>query len=249
MLSQNIVPLSAGILALLLGSILLWQGVRGWRIGEDYYCVKCGYNLTDVTSDVCPECGIGKVSADVIRGKYQRHRSFLVAGGMAAICGLMCLTVLIATTVPPWQVHAIRSGQMQFGHLMSFLEQRMDRGRRAIEYTLAYGDSEPEPNGMLLPWTQMNPDRLEQVFLELQQRVRSAPFSTSVKDSVVGHIDDAVALIRSEIRPRYEKPLASMTSLDRKALISCLDRLQQHYDQLKFDLRRGIDGLSQSGSP
>jgi len=74
---------------LLFGIALFVWGVRGRRVGSEPHCRKCGYNLTGLLSEHCPECGADITDANVVIGRRQRRRPPLIAG---------LLLLIIATT-------------------------------------------------------------------------------------------------------------------------------------------------------
>ena len=56
---------------LLLGLWLLKTGLWPRRRGDTPYCRKCGYNLTALTSERCPECGSIVARAGTVRGELR----------------------------------------------------------------------------------------------------------------------------------------------------------------------------------
>jgi hypothetical protein len=76
--------------ALACGSLLLWAGSRGRRVGHHPTCRRCGFNLTGRPqgSYVCPECGSDlKQPRAVAVGDLVRKPVFLVAGVAAVVVG------------------------------------------------------------------------------------------------------------------------------------------------------------------
>lgn len=72
-----------------LGATLIVLGCRGRRVGDAPHCRKCGYNLTGLPSEACPECGSSCTGRGVAVGRKQRLRSAIVAGLVATIAGLV----------------------------------------------------------------------------------------------------------------------------------------------------------------
>jgi hypothetical protein len=65
---------------LVAGALLI---VRGWprRRGPTPHCRKCGYNLTALTSNRCPECGASlKEQRSIVYGERHARRLLLVVG-------------------------------------------------------------------------------------------------------------------------------------------------------------------------
>ncbi len=66
--------------ALVLGLVLVVRGLRGRRVGDTPFCRKCGYNLTGLLTEQCPECGTTTVARHVVIGVRRRRRVSLVLG-------------------------------------------------------------------------------------------------------------------------------------------------------------------------
>lgn len=81
-----VVPGIAGIVALRRG---LWPRRRG----STPYCAGCGYNLTMLTSDRCPECGADTTPAGAIVTGERRRRLGLI------LLGVGCLLVAVSPVV------------------------------------------------------------------------------------------------------------------------------------------------------
>src|SRR5262245_57686450 len=69
----------ATAVAAVLGAALLIRGWRGRRVGTDPHCRKCGYNLTGITSERCPECGTPHLDNPVL-GQFRRRYRLVLAG-------------------------------------------------------------------------------------------------------------------------------------------------------------------------
>ncbi len=72
---------AAIVLALGLG--LLIRGLIGRRLGAELRCRRCKYDLTNLQSQTCPECGIALSPKTTQTGLCRRRRASLVAGGLA----------------------------------------------------------------------------------------------------------------------------------------------------------------------
>ncbi len=55
------------------GCVLFICGLRGRRVGDEPRCRKCGYNLTGLTSERCPECGTAASGKNVVVGIRRRR--------------------------------------------------------------------------------------------------------------------------------------------------------------------------------
>jgi hypothetical protein len=79
----------AGILGVL-GCLLIWRGWRVRRRGETPRCRKCDYNLTGLTSDRCPECGLSLETGALVHGERYRRWWWAVLGvvfmALAGVC-------------------------------------------------------------------------------------------------------------------------------------------------------------------
>ena len=72
-------------MVLLAGAIVLLKiGLWPQRKGGTPYCRRCGYNLTGVGADVCPECGALRSGRMTIYGERQR-RGWLALGGVVLL--------------------------------------------------------------------------------------------------------------------------------------------------------------------
>ena len=70
--------------ATIAGALLVIRGLRGRRVGQTPFCRKCGYNLTALESERCPECGGGLGESSVVVGVRHRRRG-LVGTGVALL--------------------------------------------------------------------------------------------------------------------------------------------------------------------
>ncbi len=73
-------PLIALAVLLPVGCVLFIYGLRGRRVGNEPRCRKCGYNLTGLTSEQCPECGSAASDKNVVVGVRRRQWRALVLG-------------------------------------------------------------------------------------------------------------------------------------------------------------------------
>jgi hypothetical protein len=68
---------------LILGTVLIWIGMRGYRMGDHPVCRRCGYDLFGSPREnvVCGECG-GSLAApaSVVIGHRRRRPGFVIAG-------------------------------------------------------------------------------------------------------------------------------------------------------------------------
>lgn len=75
-------------LGLLAGLFLLILGLRGRRVGDRPYCRRCGYDLTGLSSDTCPECGLTNATKLAVYGRRKPVR-------LAVVSGLVLVIVLL----------------------------------------------------------------------------------------------------------------------------------------------------------
>lgn len=87
--------IAGSIWLLILAAVLLANGFRPKRHGNTPFCARCGYNLTGLSGEVCPECGdpYGRPGGTVF-GTRQRRTGNLVAG-------IVLLGVAAANLVTP----------------------------------------------------------------------------------------------------------------------------------------------------
>jgi len=77
------------VAVLVAGVILVKWGLWPRRRGTTPYCRACGYNLTGLTSEQCPECGHALAGGNVVYGRRHR-RAFL------AVLGILCVVLSVA---------------------------------------------------------------------------------------------------------------------------------------------------------
>ena len=82
-----------------LGAVLLLLGLLGRRVGDAPHCQRCGYNLTGLTSNRCPECGGGIELDAVTHGAHHRRRGFLASGVVLLLFAAMAWRTLIQRIV------------------------------------------------------------------------------------------------------------------------------------------------------
>ncbi len=82
------------LIPLVLGLWLLVRGLRPKRRGDTPYCAACGYNLTGLAGELCPECGEDyRQTGGTVYGTRRSRPLSTIGGAMClAICGVM-LTV------------------------------------------------------------------------------------------------------------------------------------------------------------
>lgn len=72
-----------GVACVLLGLVLLDRGFRRSRRGTAPHCRKCGYNLTGLPSNRCPECGTVVTAKTVVLGERRRRLALILPGLVA----------------------------------------------------------------------------------------------------------------------------------------------------------------------
>jgi predicted RNA-binding Zn-ribbon protein involved in translation (DUF1610 family) len=74
------------LLLYLIGLRWLVLGLRGRAIDDHPLCVRCGYDLSRLPADQCPECGSALIRAGAVRvGHRQRRIGLVVAGGLIVL--------------------------------------------------------------------------------------------------------------------------------------------------------------------
>ncbi len=81
-----------GITALM----LLRRGLWPARRGSVPFCRKCDYNLTDLTSDRCPECGILLSEKTIVHGQRHRRAGLIIAGVLFSLPLLLLMVAFLA---------------------------------------------------------------------------------------------------------------------------------------------------------
>lgn len=78
-----------GLVALLVGLLILRAGLRGRRRGVDPHCRRCDYLLVGIDSAKCPECGAALTPRNVVRGERLRRRGAIWVRAPMAGAGLL----------------------------------------------------------------------------------------------------------------------------------------------------------------
>jgi hypothetical protein len=73
---------------------------RGKALGEIPFCTKCDYNLTGVSSEICPECGLPLTAGNVRRGEA-KPKWTAVADTVFFLLVLLVVSLLFLTVVLP----------------------------------------------------------------------------------------------------------------------------------------------------
>lgn len=72
----------------LLGLAALAIGRRGLRVGDAPHCRRCNFDLSGLTADRCPECGLDITTPrNTLRGARRRIRSLIVLGAVLLLIG------------------------------------------------------------------------------------------------------------------------------------------------------------------
>ncbi|MEW6250168.1 MAG: hypothetical protein AB1716_05945 [Planctomycetota bacterium] len=92
---------------LLAGGALFFRGLRGRRVGQEPHCRKCGYNLTGLTGDTCPECGGTASGRNLVIGVRRRRPRLWVPGLVllgVSVTGLSSIAYIYAKGVN-WYIY------------------------------------------------------------------------------------------------------------------------------------------------
>jgi hypothetical protein len=76
------------------GVLLVIFGLRGKRTGREPRCARCAYDLTGLTSDRCPECGVTIGPKTTRQGLWRRRTGCLLAGASLLILEVASVAVL-----------------------------------------------------------------------------------------------------------------------------------------------------------
>ncbi|MBN1341422.1 MAG: hypothetical protein JXQ73_02015 [Phycisphaerae bacterium] len=79
----------------LMGVVLLVRGLRARVVATAPHCRGCGYNLTALSSERCPECGGVIADIGVVSEKRTRRYGLALVGLLALLPAIACLTILI----------------------------------------------------------------------------------------------------------------------------------------------------------
>lgn len=82
---------------------MLWRGHMPRRTGDTPFCRPCGYNLTGLTSDRCPECGRLMTDDNIVRGT-RRRRPVLTSAG-AVVLGVCTGLMIVHWLSLDWSRH------------------------------------------------------------------------------------------------------------------------------------------------
>ena len=90
-MSPLYVILALVLLTFVVGLVLLLRGLWGRRVDRAPHCRKCGYNLTGLTSNRCPECGAELTPQMIVHGTRRRRVHSLVVGASLLVVGAVFL--------------------------------------------------------------------------------------------------------------------------------------------------------------
>ena len=136
----DLAPAIVLLLLLIVGLILLRRGLRGRFVGCPPTCGQCGYNLTGLTSERCPECGSLVAKARVLRRRRER-RYGLVVGGVVALFPLVVLLALyVAGVVRSLDVYGFMPTSWMLSDIQSSDSLRAAKAYRHLERKLRAGE-------------------------------------------------------------------------------------------------------------
>ena len=102
MAQQSVLTFQVGWLILVLipvlvfaGVLLLWRGLRRRRRGDTPHCAACGYNLTGLTSEKCPECGSVITPTSTVHCVVYRRPVLAIVGVVFLVLGLTASTGVV----------------------------------------------------------------------------------------------------------------------------------------------------------
>jgi hypothetical protein len=88
LVSDNLlIHILLGLTLLVTGLLLLRLGLWPKRHGDTPFCAACGYNLTALISDRCPECGTITTPATTVHGERRRRPVVIILGTVFALFG------------------------------------------------------------------------------------------------------------------------------------------------------------------
>ncbi len=142
---------------LVVGLALLRYGVWPRRRGDVPYCRKCGYNLTALPSDRCPECGTPLAPEKIVRGERRRRPTLITVGALSVSIALGLLASSLRNVnwyqhrPTRWVMADLRSTNVDSAmRALSELERRIGADRlsvadqtKLIEFCLAEQVAEP----------------------------------------------------------------------------------------------------------
>jgi hypothetical protein len=108
------------VLALPVGVLLIFLGLRGRRVGDEIFCGGCGLKLADPDARKCPGCAADlSDDASVRIGRHQRQAALYLTGPVAILVGVgMFIHGIQAANVDwnkyaPnwWLLRSVRAGQ------------------------------------------------------------------------------------------------------------------------------------------
>jgi hypothetical protein len=78
----------------------LRRDLRGRAAGDTPFCTQCGYNLTGLRSEICPECGLPLTAESVRRGEA-RPRWIAVVDTVFFLLILLIVSLLMLGLAMP----------------------------------------------------------------------------------------------------------------------------------------------------
>jgi hypothetical protein len=98
--SGPILPLLIlGVTLLHVGAFLIRWAWFGRRVGNAPHCRRCGYALTGLAADRCPECGTFLSAATTVRGQRVGRRGWALLGAACVVLGLGCAAAGVSPRV------------------------------------------------------------------------------------------------------------------------------------------------------
>src|SRR5687768_2249915 len=87
---------------LLLSLVLLKLAYFPRRRGDTPHCRKCGYTLTGLSSERCPECGQALSEDTIVYGERARHPILGAVGSLLLLLAIANTAIILASGRIDW---------------------------------------------------------------------------------------------------------------------------------------------------
>jgi hypothetical protein len=229
------------------GLAVLLKGLYPKPIGMAPHCPKCGYNLTGVASEICPECGAARretlcsrckrefgdsavevcphcggprVMDTAVCGEYRRSRRQIVAAAILILLGITSAGGVYRAMPRARPAPASVSNYIRNAKMML---SDLRRTCAAGQARLPHAGGERDNRMGIVAW--IIQEKLPYI---MPRRISN----TAVLQAATTQLSAAIQLIETRLIPAYNQAVQSGKPEDAKALVPLLDQLDKQLDAL-----------------